>query len=222
MDKSDIVLLGELLLKGGWAMVPLYACSVVALIVFVHKLLAYRAAQLSDLSWETEVIKLIRSGNLAAVPDACNHSAHPAVNVVNAMVSALKEQPVEAKSEALRVASLELQKLERNLSLLSFLAQVAPLLGLLGTVLGMIDLFAGFQQEGNSNINLTELSAGIWKALITTAAGLTIAVPTLAAYSYLTSRVDNVRLELSDLIQRILYAVPRAQTQPETENNDGN
>lgn len=86
--------------------------------------------------------------------------------------------------------------------------QVAPLLGLLGTVLGMIDLFTGFQQGGNSNINLTELSAGIWKALITTAAGLTIAVPTLAAHSYLSSRVDNVRFELSDLIQRILYAIP--------------
>jgi len=219
MNENDILLLGELLLKGGWTMVPLYACSVVALVVFIHKLIAYRAAQLLDLSWEPEVIKSIQSGNLAAVPDAFNHSSHPAFNVVNAIVTALKERPVEAKSEALRVASLELQKLEKNLSLLSFLAQVAPLLGLLGTVLGMIDLFVGFQQGGNSNINLTELSAGIWKALITTAAGLTIAVPTLAAYSYLSSRVDNVRLQLSDLIQRILYATP--QTQPETGRSNG-
>lgn len=220
MEENSTLFLGELLLKGGWTMVPLYACSAVGLIVFIHKLITYRAAQLTDLSWESEVIKLIRSGNLNAVPDAFNSSKHPAVNVVRAMVTALKERPVEAKSEALRVASLELQKLEKNLSLLSFLAQVAPLLGLLGTVLGMIDLFVSFQHGGNSNINLTELSAGIWKALITTAAGLTIAVPTLAAHSYLTSRVDNVRLDLSDLIQRILYAIPRAQAQPVTESDD--
>lgn len=219
MSENDTLFLGELLLKGGWTMVPLYACSIVGLIVFVHKLITYRAAQLSDLSWEPEVIRSIRSGNLAAVPDAFNHSTHPAVNVVSAIVSALKERPAEAKSEAFRVASLELQKLEKNLSLLSFLAQVAPLLGLLGTVLGMIDLFVGFQQGGNSNINLAELSAGIWKALITTAAGLTIAVPTLAAHSYLSSRVDSVRLGFSDLIQRILYVTP--QTQPETGRNDG-
>ncbi|SER58871.1 biopolymer transport protein ExbB [Nitrosomonas sp. Nm51] len=219
MSESDMLLLGELLLKGGWTMVPLYACSIAGLVVFAHKLIVYRAARLSDLSWEPDVIKLIRSGNLSAVPATLNHSAHPAVNVVNAIVSALKERPAQAKSEAIRVASLELQKLERNLSLLSFLAQVAPLLGLLGTVLGMIDLFSGFQQGGNSNINLAELSAGIWKALITTAAGLAIAVPTLAAHSYLSSRVDNVRLDLSDLIQRILYATPL--TQPETAKNDG-
>ncbi len=221
MNEDDILLLGELLQKGGWTMVPLYACSAVGLIVFVHKLMAYRAAQLSDLSWESEVIKLIRSGNLAAVQDAFNHSANPATNVVNAIVTALRERPEAAKSEALRVASLELQKLEKNLSLLSFLAQVAPLLGLLGTVLGMMDLFIGFQQKGTSNINLTELSSGIWKALITTAAGLTIAVPLLAAHGYLSSRVDNVRLALSDLIQRILYSTPQTQTQPEAGGKDG-
>ncbi|MBX3639681.1 MAG: MotA/TolQ/ExbB proton channel family protein [Nitrosomonas sp.] len=221
MNENDILLLGELLQKGGWTMVPLYACSVVGLVVFVHKLIVYRAAQLSDLSWESAVIKLIRSGNLSAVQGAFNHSANPATNVVNAIVTALKEQPEAAKSEAFRVASLELQKLEKNLSLLSFLAQIAPLLGLLGTVLGMMDLFVGFQQKGTSNINLTELSEGIWKALITTAAGLTIAVPMLAAHSYLSSRVDNVCLALSDLIQRILYTIPRIQTQPEAGGKDG-
>ncbi len=73
----------------------------------------------------------------------------------------------------------EIQRLEKNLALLSFIAQVAPLLGLLGTVLGMVDLFIGLQGSGLSNVDVSALSSGIWKALLTTAAGLMVAVPTL-------------------------------------------
>lgn len=86
----------------------------------------------------------------------------------------------------------------------------------------MIDLFVTFQQSGNANINISELSADIWKALITTAAGLAIAVPTLAAHSYLASRVDDVRLQMSDIIQRILYAVPQVSSPAGIEGADGN
>jgi biopolymer transport protein ExbB len=215
MNGDVVILLGEILAQGGWTMVPLYACSIVALAVFLRKLIEYRVMHLSDLSWYEDALSLIRLGKFDAVSGVCSRYAYPAVPVVCAMAQALKERPDLAKSEAQRVASLELQKLEKNLSLLSFIAQIAPLLGLLGTVLGMVDMFIGLQGSGNASINLSELSSGIWKALVTTAAGLTIAVPTLAAYSYLASRLDDVRLQLSDIIQCVLYAAPKNEAKPE-------
>lgn len=209
MSNDTVILLGEILAQGGWTMVPLYACSIIALAVFFRKLIEYRMVHLSDLSWYENTLNHIRSGNFDAVNGECNHHSHPAVHVVCAAAQALKERPDLAESEARRVASLELQKLEKNLSLLSFIAQIAPLLGLLGTVFGMINMFMGLQESGNSSINLSELSSGIWEALVTTAAGLTIAVPTLAAHGYLASRLDNVRLQLSDIIQCVLYVAPK-------------
>ena len=218
MSDDAVILLGEILAQGGWTMVPLYACSIVALAVFLRKLMEYRAVHLSDLSWYEGALKLIRQGRFGEVNEACNQHTHPAIPVVCAMAQALKERPDLVQSEAQRVASLELQKLEKNLALLSFIAQIAPLLGLLGTVLGMVDMFIGLQGSGNASINLAELSSGIWKALVTTAAGLTIAVPTLAAHGYLTSRLDDVRLQLSDIIQCVLYAAPRSETKTEGTN----
>lgn len=215
MDSHTVILLGEILAQGGWTMVPLYACSIVALAVFLRKLLEYRAVHLSDLSWYDGVLKLIRSGDFDAVSGACNHHVHPAARVACAVAQALKDRPDLAESEARRIASLELQKLEKNLSLLSFIAQIAPLLGLLGTVFGMISMFIGLQESGNASINLSELSSGIWEALVTTAAGLTIAVPALAAYSYLTSRLDDVRLQMSNIIQSMLYAAPTSAAETE-------
>ena len=218
MGEDTVILLGEILAQGGWTMVPLYACSIVALAVFFRKLMEYRAVRISDLSWYGDALKFIRLGKFDTVSEACNQHTHPAIPVICAMAQALKERPDLAKSEAQRVASLELQKLEKYLALLSFIAQIAPLLGLLGTVLGMVDMFIGLQGSGHSSINLSELSSGIWKALVTTAAGLTIAVPTLAAYSYLTSRLDDVRLQLSDIIQSALYAAPKNEVKLEIAN----
>ncbi len=211
MGDDTIIFFGKLLAQGGWPLFPLYLCSFIALIVIIYKFMSFRAAKLSDLGWEKEMISLAHSGDFKGVIERCNRIGHPAARVMNAVAKAFTERPDLVESEARRVASLELQKLDAYLSILSFIAQVAPLIGLLGTVVGMVDLFIGFQGSNSGDINIAQLSSGIWKALITTAAGLTIAVPTLAAYSYLVSRVDNVRLQLSNIIQRFIYVAPQVE-----------
>jgi biopolymer transport protein ExbB len=201
------VALGELLAQGGWSMVPLYLCSVVALAVFVKKALELRAARLSDIAWVDAAVSAFEAGDLDAVGQACDGRPHPAANVVRAARHAAERRPERVKDEARRVGSLEIQRLERNLGLLSFIAQAAPLLGLLGTVLGMVDLFRGLQGSGLSNVDVSVLSSGIWKALLTTAAGLLVAVPAIAGHSYLASRTDGLRLQLSDVIERVSFAI---------------
>ena len=133
---TETISLGNLLGQGGWPMVPIYACSVVALAVFLHKLFGLVGAKLSDLSWLPRVIEAVRQGEFERAAEGCSGSSHPATRVVAAAAVALRDRPDRVEAEARRVGSLELQRMEKNLSLLSFLAQASPLLGLLGTVLG--------------------------------------------------------------------------------------
>lgn len=198
--------LAELLAQGGWAMVPIYACSVIGLGVFFAKLFQVRTVTLDDRRIFDAVLEQLRIGDLEGAKRAVRDALHPMGRVLSAVVHAADEQPAMAEREAKRVGSLELARLERHLPLLAFLAQIAPLLGLLGTVVGMVELFMSLQGSTHGNLAIGDLAGGIWKALLTTAAGLCVAVPILAAHAFLAGRIDMIRLQLSDLVQRTLYA----------------
>lgn len=200
--------LGELLLHGGWAMTPIYLCSAVALGIFVKKFLEFRAERLQEIRWLDEVIETIEVRELSTAKEKSAKIAHPASRVVKGMLTTHESRPDRVAAEAQRLGSLELQRLEKNVGALSFIAQAAPLLGLLGTVLGMVELFMSLQGTGMSSVDAALLASGIWKALLTTAAGLIVAVPALAAYTFLNSRTDRFRLQLRDSIERVITALP--------------
>jgi biopolymer transport protein ExbB len=204
----------ELLEHGGWAMYPLYACSLLAVTIFIRKVLELRAARLWDLGWLEPALEEIRSGALSTARQRCEGARQPVARVVGAVLAVLERRPERAEAEAIRVGSLELQALERHVSALSFVSQVAPLLGLLGTVLGMVSLFLALQGTGTGRIDAALLSGGIWKALLTTAAGLVVAVPSLAGHALLTSRTDRLRLQIADVVQRVLTAAPPTRSAP--------
>ncbi|MEL6184489.1 MAG: MotA/TolQ/ExbB proton channel family protein [Myxococcota bacterium] len=208
MVSPILVTLGDLLRQGGWTMAPIYLCSIVALAVFLKKLLDLRGARLGDLDWVEPMLQKLRAGRLEDAAAAAEDTRNPAGRVARATLGLLGSRPERAEAEARRVGSLELQKLESQLPLLSFIAQVAPLLGLLGTVLGMVELFVGLQGAGLANVDVGRLSSGIWKALLTTAAGLSVAVPVLAAHAWLTQVSERFRLMVGDVVQRILNEAP--------------
>jgi biopolymer transport protein ExbB len=195
---------GTFLQQGGWAMWPIYACSLAALAVFIKKMIDLAGARLGDVAWFDQALEALRARDDDALHRILRASRHPAARVLDAGLSVRRASPERIEAEARRVGNLELQRAEAYLSVLSFIAQASPLLGLLGTVLGMVDLFQGLQASGLQSIDLALLSSGIWKALLTTAAGLTVALPTLAAYSYLIRKADGLRLQVSDLVQRML------------------
>jgi biopolymer transport protein ExbB len=211
---------GELFSQAGWPMWPIYACSLVAVAVFVRKLLQLHAARLSDMRWLDPALEGVRAGDFAAAQRACAGVPHPAASAVSATARMIPRRPDRAEAEGYRVGGLVLQRLEARLSVLSFIAQAAPLLGLLGTVFGMVDLFMGIEGSGLGNLDSSLLSAGIWKALLTTAAGLLVALPTMAAHAYLTSRTDGLRLLMSDAIQRVLSEAPASAVAPAAERSD--
>jgi biopolymer transport protein ExbB len=203
--------LRDLLAQAGWAMWPIYLCSVLTVGMFVKKVFDLRAARLHDVSWLDRVRAKVRAGDFAAAGDACRSVVHPAAKVVAAVINAMEEAPAQIEPEGKRVASLELQKLESGLAMLAFLAQVSPLLGLLGTVLGMVEMFMGLQGAEQGSVVMSDLASGIWKALLTTAAGLTVAVPALAGHTYLASRIDAVRLQMIDIVQRVIFDAGRTR-----------
>lgn len=200
--------LGQLFGHAGWAMYPLYLCSVVAFAVFVRKLVELRALKPADTTFVGPALERVRAGDYRGAASRCESVRHPAARVLAAAAETLERRPDRAEAEAYRVGSLALQRVDKNISLLSFIATVAPLLGLLGTVLGMVDLFMGLHGSALNELDPSKLSEGIWKALLTTAAGLSVAVPTMAGHAYLASRTDRLRLQMSDAIQRVLTDAP--------------
>lgn len=200
----------ELLSTAGWTMAPIGLCSVVAATVFVFKVLQLRAARVGDWAWLEPALAAVEPGALARFEDFVASEDHPGARVLASAARTFSDRPSRAEAEARRVGSRELQALEAHLVVLAFVARVAPLLGLLGTVLGMVDLFSGLQGAGLRDVDVSLLSAGIWKALLTTAAGLTVALPTLAGHAWLAARTDRFRLDLEDAVERLVtLATPR-------------
>ncbi len=200
--------IGELMANAGWAMVPIYLCSAAAVAIFVKKFLEFRACRLLDTSWRDQMIDDLRQKKWSEARHQAASTDNPAGNVVEAMLDTIERRPDRVEAEAQRVGSLQIQSLEKNVGGLSFVAQAAPLLGLLGTVIGMVELFMSLQGTETATVDAALLASGIWKALLTTAAGLMVAVPALAAYSYLNSRTDRFRLVLRDTVEQVLTALP--------------
>ncbi len=198
----------ELLAQAGWTVVPIYLCSVFAVAIGVRKYLDLRAAQLHDTAWIEPALDRLRRGDYEGASEAAGRSRSPAAAVIRGLVRALAERPEHAEAEAKRVGMEELQRLGRYNRTLALVAEIAPLLGLLGTVVGMVDLFMGIQSSAHGNVEMAQLSSGIWKALLTTAAGLTVAVPTLALHAYFRSQLDRVRAQLTGVVQRFMYVAP--------------
>ena len=205
MDKMS---LWELLAEVGWTMVPIYLCSVFVVMLTVRKLLDFRAARLPDIQWLESVVTHLEKSEIEAAQNASGKTQHPAGNVAAAFIRSMRDKPEQADAEAQRAGLEAIARLERNMRPLALCAEIAPLLGLLGTVIGMVELFQGIQGQQTGSMAMDALSGGIWKALLTTAAGLTVAVPALSVHAYLTSRVERFRVQLSTVVQRLRYAYP--------------
>lgn len=195
----------ELLARGGAAMWPLYGCALIVALVAVQRLLVVRTLRLRDLGWVDAVLSAAERGAWDDAGQAAAKTRHPGGATLQAAAQTMHDRPARALAEGRRVAAGEVAELERFLGLLSFLAQAAPLIGLLGTVIGMVELFLELQ-TGGANLDVDVLARGIWKALLTTAGGLVVALPALAAHAWLSSTADRLRAQLTDLLERFATA----------------
>lgn len=193
--------------KGGPLMWLLLLGSVVAIAFFLERMFHYHRAQISAVDFVQGIRNTLQRGNYIESLALCDETPGPVAQVVKAAVVNHDHGREEIREAVQDVARSEVARLERNLVVLATIAQVAPLLGFLGTVMGMINMFQVIQQAPLPNPG--DLAGGIWQALLTTAAGLALAIPTYIAYNFLVSRVQSIVLDMEKAANEIVTYLTR-------------
>jgi biopolymer transport protein ExbB len=188
----------EFMQKGGPIMWPILLCSIIAFAIVIERLIQLRKEQIDTKAFMEQISKSIKRNRIMEALELCDRTPGPIANILKAGV--LKhDRPRQEIREAIEDAGIhEVPRLEKNIPVLATVAHIAPLLGLLGTVTGMVAAFQVIQSKASAvnPVNPGDLAGGIWEALLTTVFGLCVAIPTYVAQNYLVSRVDGFVLEM--------------------------
>lgn len=205
--------LPALLAHGGPVLWLILISSAVAVAVFVERFLHCHRAQINSLEFLNGVRTVLKRDNVVEALSICDATPGPVARLVKTAILN-REHGRERVREALEEAGLaEVPRLEEKLNLLATIAQLAPLLGLLGTVLGFIQTFMRMQEAGlHAHVGL--LATGVWQALVCAAAGLAVAIPAHAAYNYLVSRVNSIVLDMERAATEIVNIVTDTPSAP--------
>lgn len=181
----------DLTLKGGWVMIPIFLLSILAVYIFVERYYAIRKASVEDQSFMNRVREFIHDGKIEAAIRLSQSTNTPVSRMIEVGISRIGRPMADVNAAIENVGRLEIYKLERGLASLGAAAGAAPMLGFLGTVLGMIRAFYDMSLAG-STIDIGILSNGIYTAMVTTAAGLLVGIPAYFFYNILVSKIETV------------------------------
>ncbi|MCE1167210.1 MAG: MotA/TolQ/ExbB proton channel family protein [Sphingobacteriia bacterium] len=185
----------ELAVKGGWIMIVLAAMSLIGIYIFIDRLLAINAASREDGNFMNSIRDFIHEGKLDAARALCRSKNTPISRMIEKGLSRLGKPLNDINTAIENVGSLEVSRLEKNIASLATISGAAPMLGFLGTVLGMVQAFYDMAMAGN-NIDIQLLSNGIYEAMITTVGGLMVGIPAYIAYNILVARTKNLVFKL--------------------------
>jgi biopolymer transport protein ExbB len=181
----------DMAIKGGWIMIPILLLSIVAVYIFFDRFFAIKKAGKFDPGLLEKVKVYITTGKIDAAIALCRSNVNPASRMLEKGISRIGRPLADVNAAVENVGNLEISKLEKGLPVLASVAGGAPMIGFLGTVMGMIQAFYDMSNAGN-NIDVTLLSAGIYQAMVTTVAGLTVGIIAYFAYNILVSNVEKV------------------------------
>lgn len=181
----------ELLYQGGWIMIVLGVMSLIAIYIFVERFITIRNAGKDDPLFMARIRDYIKSGDVASAINFCRITNTPAARMIERGISRMGRPVAEIQVAIENTGNIEVSLLEKRLPILSTIAGGAPMVGFLGTVIGMVEAFWQMSNAG-SNIDISMLSGGIYQAMVTTVGGLIVGIAALFAYNYLVSDVDGV------------------------------
>ena len=182
----------ELTLKGGWwIMGPLAILSVLAVYIFVERFLAIQKAAKDDSEFMNNIKDLIHDGKLDSAKDLCQRTNNPLSKMISKGISRLGRPLPDINQAIETIGKLEVSKLEKNVATLATVAGAAPMIGFLGTVVGMVRVFFDMANSGN-NLNISLLSNGMYQAMVTTIAGLIVGIIGYIAYNIIVARIEKV------------------------------
>lgn len=181
--------LWELLLSGGWIMVPLFLLLVIAIFFFFERLIAIRHAGKLDYNFMSIIKDHIVNGNVTAARSLAKNTFNPVARIIDKGLQRIGK-PIDAIEKSMEnVGKLEVYKMERNLNVLSLIAGIAPMFGFLGTIVGMVQLFYGISSTGE--YTLGTIAGGIYTKMVTSASGLIIGLLAYVGYNYLNAQIDK-------------------------------
>ena len=200
---------GNLMMRGGVLMAPIVICSIVGLAIILDRTLAYRKLRLGGFVLDGEVRSLLEQQDLEGALALLESEDRAGDRVLAETIRQVQVKGAAGSVDAFALAGEKLvNRMEVSLRPLATVATVSPLLGLLGTVVGMIKAFIQIESHGG-NVNASLLAGGIWEALLTTAAGLTVAIPCLLFHNIFQGRVERVESQLSALAKELSHVLNR-------------
>jgi biopolymer transport protein ExbB len=195
-----------ILTHGGPVFLLILLAGAVAIVVFVERFFHCHRAQINSTEFLNGVRNVLRRNNVVEAISICDATPGPVARLVKTAILN-RDNGRDRVRESLEEAGLvEVPRLEEKLNLLATIAQLAPLLGLFGTVIGLMKTFDGVLSQ-NSSATVKDLSDGVWAAMICCAAGLAVSIPAHAAYNYLVSRVNSIVLDMERAATEIVNIV---------------
>lgn len=195
----------DLYLKGGWVMHAILVCSVVALGVAIERAIYFFRIRGDDEGTCERLRSLLRQGKAGEALALCREARGPVASSLTACVENLDKGPARAEEAVSHQGSEALADMEKHLRILAIIAQATPLMGLLGTVIGMIKAFMKIEEVGG-RVNAAALAGGVWEALLTTAFGLIVAIPAMFAYHYFEGRADDYERKIHRYAHEVVNA----------------
>jgi biopolymer transport protein ExbB len=190
---TDKISMFDLLQKGGWIMYPLYILLAAAIFVFFERLIAIRKASKIDDGFMNIIRDNIVTGNIAAARNLAKNTNNPVARMIDKGIQRIGK-PIDAIERSMEnVGKLEMYKIERNLSILSLIAGIAPMFGFLGTIVGMIQLFYNIN---NSGFELNTIAGGIYVKMITSGSGLIVGLIAYIGHNVLSTQIEKAAYKM--------------------------
>ncbi len=205
----------DLVQKSGVFGYLIIVCSVFAVAIIIERYIAFRKIKLKDPNFIIRIVDALNSGRVNEILPELEKSNSPVAKLVYEIIARhVKDGNGNQSKEAIErtihfIAEREVREMEKFLPSLASIAQVTPLLGLLGTVVGMIKAFMVIQEYGG-RVNAQVLAGGIWEAMLTTAMGLIVAIPSMLAYNYFNSRIDKTVGLMDEISNELMHALEKS------------
>lgn len=196
VPKEGTLSIFQLLVQGGWyIMIPLALLSFIAIYIIIERLLTINKAQKEDTNFMNQIRDYIHDGKIESAVNLCRVANNPVSRMIEKGVSRIGKPLNDINTAIENVGKLEVARLEKGLSWLGTIAGAAPMIGFLGTVIGMIRTFHDMSTAGNQ-VEISNLAGGIMQAMITTAAGLVIGIVAYMGYNIMVAKVEKVVYKL--------------------------
>jgi biopolymer transport protein ExbB len=187
--KQDSLSLLDLIMKGGFIMIPMGILSIITIYFFFERLMTISKASKMDANFMNHIKDYIHNGNLDAAKALCRSTTAPAARMIEKGLSRIGKPIKEIEESMESVGKLEINRLEKNLSVLSLIGRIAPIFGFIGTIAGVIKIF--YDISLTDNISIGVISSGLYQKMITSASGLTIGLLAFISYYILNAMLDK-------------------------------